>query len=88
MRKRSFPIYKRDILFGNEKKNVVFFSSKSAYNKEFLAIFSGTIENEVFPYIRETYFWEMKKNVGFFGTKSANNKEILAVHEKTKFSHI
>jgi hypothetical protein len=70
------------------KKNVGFFGSKSAYNKEFLAIFSGTIENEVFPYIRETYFWEMKKNVGFFGTKSANNKEILAVHEKTMFSHI
>jgi hypothetical protein len=48
------------------KKNVGFFGSKSAYNKEFLAIFSGTIENEVFPYIRETYFWEMKKKCWFF----------------------
>jgi hypothetical protein len=48
------------------KKNVGFFGSKSAYNKEFLAIFSGTIENEVFPYIRETFFWEMKKKCWFF----------------------
>jgi hypothetical protein len=53
------------------KKNVGFFGSKSAYNKEFLAIFSGTIENEVFPYIRETYFWEMKKKMLVFLVRKA-----------------
>jgi hypothetical protein len=65
------------------KKNVGFFGSKSAYNKEILAVHEKT----KFSHIKERHLIE-KKNVGFFGSKSANNKEILAVHEKTKFSYI